>query len=83
MTAYLIEWLELIFRWLHLLVGVAWIGASLHYVKVDRSLEPDTRDAEIKGRFWAIHGGGIYQFTKYELAPPQWPAVLHLSLIHI
>ena len=79
MTAYLIEWLELIFRWLHLLVGVAWIGASLHYVKVDRSLEPDTKDAEIKGRFWAIHGGGIYQFTKYELAPPQWPAVLHWS----
>ncbi|MFZ8973597.1 MAG: urate hydroxylase PuuD, partial [Pseudomonadales bacterium] len=38
MTVFFLDWLELIFRWMHLLVGVAWIGSSLHYVKVDRCL---------------------------------------------
>jgi uncharacterized membrane protein len=79
MAPYWLEWLELLLRWLHLLVGVAWIGASLHFVLVDRSLISDPEDDAIKGRFWAIHGGGVYQFTKYNLAPPQWPATLHWS----
>jgi uncharacterized membrane protein len=79
MTVFFLDWLELIFRWMHLLVGVAWIGSSLHYVKVDRSLVPDPNNADIKGRFWAIHGGGVYQFKKYHLAPPEWPETLHWS----
>ena len=79
MAPYWLEWLELLLRWLHLLVGVAWIGASLHFVLVDRSLISDPEDDAVKGRFWAIHGGGVYQFTKYNLAPPEWPATLHWS----
>ena len=79
MAPYWLEWLELLLRWLHLLVGVAWIGASLHFVLVDRSLISDPEDNAVKGRFWAIHGGGVYQFTKYNLAPPEWPATLHWS----
>ena len=79
MAPYWLEWFELLLRWLHLLVGVAWIGASLHFVLVDRSLISDPEDDVVKGRFWAIHGGGVYQFTKYNLAPPQWPATLHWS----
>ena len=58
MAPYWLEWLELLLRWLHLLVGVAWIGASLHFVLVDRSLISDPEDDAVKGRFWAIHGGG-------------------------
>jgi len=79
MAPYWLEWFELLLRWLHLLVGVAWIGASLHFVLVDRSLISDPEDDVVKGRFWAIHGGGVYQFTKYNLAPPEWPATLHWS----
>jgi uncharacterized membrane protein len=79
MVPYWLEWFELLLRWLHLLVGVAWIGASLHFVLVDRSLISDPEDEVVKGRFWAIHGGGVYQFTKYNLAPPEWPATLHWS----
>ena len=29
MAPYWLEWLELLLRWLHLLVGVAWIGGVL------------------------------------------------------
>ena len=65
MEAYLIEWLELIFRWLHLLAGIAWVGASFHFVFVDNALEPvlpEEDNAGLKGHFWAIHGGGVYRF---------------------
>ena len=82
MEAYAFEWLELVFRWLHLLAGIAWIGASFHFVLVDNALEPPQPDegkTEIKGHFWAIHGGGVYRFSKYRLAPERWPDNLHWS----
>ena len=77
MDPYWLEWFEVLFRWLHLLVGVAWIGSSLHFVRVDRGLEPDEGDPSVQGRFWASHGGGVYQFTKVNLAPTDWPTNLH------
>ena len=82
MEAYLVDWFSVIVRWLHLITGIAWIGASLHFVWLDNSLEtPDEDDRKkgIKGDLWSIHGGGIYHFNKYLLAPPQWPSVLHWS----
>jgi uncharacterized membrane protein len=82
MEAYAVEWLELVFRWLHLLAGIAWIGASFHFVMVDNALQPpelDEEKAELKGHFWAIHGGGVYRFSKYHLAPERWPGKLHWS----
>lgn len=69
-------------RWLHVIAGIAWIGASLHFVWLDNSL---TSSAEsnlpegVKGELWSIHGGGIYHFQKYQLAPPKWPSSLHWS----
>ncbi len=82
MEAYLADWFSLIVRWLHLITGIAWIGASFHFVFLDNSLETpdeDKRKQGIKGELWSIHGGGIYNFNKYSLAPPSWPANLHWS----
>jgi len=82
MEAYLTDWFSLIVRWVHLITGIAWIGASLHFIWLDNSLqEPPQwkKDKGIKGDNWSIHGGGIYEFNKYALAPPQWPATLHWS----
>lgn len=80
MEGYLLGWLELVARWLHLLFGIAWIGASLHFVRVDRGLvPPSSEEDERQGTFWAIHGGGIYEFTKYKGAPAAWPRDLHWS----
>ena len=82
MEAYLVDWLSLIVRWLHLITGIAWIGASFHFVWLDNSLqEPDDelKAKGVKGDLWAIHGGGIYHFSKYSLAPPSWPVSLHWS----
>lgn len=82
MEAYFIDWFSVIFRWLHFIAGIAWIGASLHFVWLDNSLEDPGEDKKaegIKGDLWSIHGGGIYNFNKYHLAPPTWPKVLHWS----
>jgi uncharacterized membrane protein len=80
METYIIEWLSLIFRWLHVVTGVAWIGASFYFVWLDNSLQNPPqwkKDKGIKGDLWAIHGGGIYEVAKYQLQPEQMPKTLH------
>lgn len=80
MESYIIDWFSLIFRWLHLITGVAWIGASFYFVWLDNSLQNPPqwkKDKGIKGDLWSIHGGGIYEVAKYQLAPEEMPATLH------
>lgn len=80
MTAYLLDWLSLVFRWLHVIAGVAWIGASFYFVWLDNNLRapPEWKKQKgIKGDLWAIHGGGFYEVAKYELGPEKMPQTLH------
>jgi uncharacterized membrane protein len=76
LEAYLLEWLNLALRWAHVIVGIAWIGASLYFIWLDNHLEP-SKDPRIAGELWAIHGGGFYRAEKFKLAPAQMPATLH------
>ncbi|MCP4987977.1 MAG: urate hydroxylase PuuD [Colwellia sp.] len=80
MDPYITEWLNLIIRFAHLIVGIAWIGASFYFVWLDNHLEkPPEWKAEkgVSGDLWAIHGGGFYEVAKYTLAPPKMPTNLH------
>src|SRR5688572_9536553 len=45
---YAIEWLNLLVRLLHVVVAIAWIGASFYFIALDYSLRPptDPRDSE-------------------------------------
>ena len=85
MEAYVIDWLNLGFRWLHLIAGAAWIGASLYFVMLDLSLRPPSKpgDAQrgVHGELWAVHGGGFYQSQKFLAGPKGEPlsADLHWS----
>jgi len=36
--AYALEWVNLLLRWTHVVVAVAWIGASFYFVWLDNSL---------------------------------------------
>ncbi len=73
MEPYLLDWLNLLVRWLHLISGAAWVGASFYFVMLDNSLTPATNEAELKrgvfGGFWAVHGGGFYHSQKYLIGP--------------
>lgn len=81
MEAYFLEWLNLFGRWVHLITGVAWIGASFYFVFLDTSLLPpkDSKDKEkgVGGEIWSVHGGGFYHAQKYRLAPSELPVPLH------
>jgi uncharacterized membrane protein len=81
MEAYASDWVQLILRWVHLITGIAWIGASFYFVWLDNSLQPprDPADADkgIGGELWAVHGGGFYVVRKFLVAPETLPATLH------
>jgi uncharacterized membrane protein len=68
-------------RWLHVVAGIAWIGASFYFIRLDLGLRPprDPRDAEegVAGEFWGVHGGGFYHSQKYRVAPRELPEPLH------
>jgi uncharacterized membrane protein len=72
---------NLLFRWLHVVAGIAWIGASFYFIALDNHLRPpkDERDVErgVAGESWEVHGGGFYQVLKFRVAPPTLPEPLH------
>jgi uncharacterized membrane protein len=78
---YLLDWANLLLRWTHVIVAIAWIGSSFYFVFLDNSLTPPTSD-ELKakgvgGELWAVHGGGFYNPQKYKVAPKTLPEHLH------
>ncbi|MBL8377561.1 MAG: urate hydroxylase PuuD [Burkholderiales bacterium] len=79
--AYVLEYLNFAIRWLHMIAGIAWIGASLYFVWLDSSLLPPkdqpSKDIGIGGEVWALHGGGFYRAQKFSVAPPELPTPLH------
>ena len=77
MEAHLLEWLNLSVRWVHMITGVAWIGASFYFVWLENNLNRVNPKTGLAGDLWAIHGGGIYHLEKYKLAPPSMPENLH------
>jgi uncharacterized membrane protein len=78
---YLRDVLDVCLRLLHVTAGIAWIGASFYFVRLDLALRPPRRaaDAEagVAGEFWGVHGGGLYHSQKYRLAPAEMPEPLH------
>jgi uncharacterized membrane protein len=81
MTAYAIDYLSMLGRWVHLITGIAWIGASFYFVWLDDHLLPPADEAlerlGVGGELWAVHGGGFYNAQKYRVAPRTLPKTLH------
>jgi uncharacterized membrane protein len=75
--AHLTEWLNLSVRWVHMITGIAWIGASFYFVWLENNLNRANPREGLSGDLWAIHGGGIYHLEKYKLAPAKMPENLH------
>ena len=82
MEAYLLDWANLLIRWLHLISGVAWIGASFYFVMLDSSLSKPAKQGDaargVTGELWAVHGGGVYQSQKFLAGPLGEPLSEHL-----
>jgi uncharacterized membrane protein len=72
------DWLELGFRWLHVVAGIVWIGTSFYFVALDNHLgRPRVEEEGVGGESWEIHGGGFYRISKYRIAPKELPEPLH------
>ncbi len=81
MESYLLDWANLLLRWLHVITAIAWIGSSFYFVFLDSSLTPPEdegmkRDG-VSGELWAVHGGGFYHPVKFNVSPPKMPDHLH------
>src|SRR5262245_58672922 len=79
--AYLTDWLDLVFRWLHVIAAIVWIGTSFYFIALDNHLRRPSRreddEAGVGGESWEIHGGGFYLVQKYRVAPKSLPEELH------
>src|SRR5258706_4855181 len=74
MEAYLLDWANLLIRWLHLTAGIAWVGTSFYYIPLDYHLlppkDPRAIDEGGGGQALEIHGGRVYRVEKYRVWPP-------------
>ena len=77
MESYLLDWANLLVRWLHVIAGVAWIGSSFYFVMLDFSLKPPKHPEDeqrgVFGELWAVHGGGVYVSQKFLTGPKGEP----------
>ena len=78
---YLRDVADLALRFLHVVAGIAWIGASFYFIRLDLGLrppqEPEDAARGVGGEYWGVHGGGFYHSQKYKVAPPHLPEHLH------
>jgi len=81
METYLLDWANLLLRWLHVITAIAWIGSSFYFVWLDNSLTPpddtETKGRGVGGELWSVHGGGFYHAQKYPVGPRRMPEHLH------
>jgi uncharacterized membrane protein len=74
MASFIVDWLNLIFRWAHLVVGIGWIGTSFYFIALDLSLKKREAMKEgVSGTAWEVHGGGFYHVEKFTVAPKELP----------
>lgn len=81
MEGYILDWANLLLRWLHVITAIAWVGSSFYFVFLDSSLTPpedeDLKKQGVSGELWAVHGGGFYHPVKFNVSPPKLPDHLH------
>ena len=80
MSAGIYEVLDLVGRWIHVIAGIMWIGNSLLFNWLDRSLVPADTPGQTKkpiGTIWLLHSGGFYYVEKTLLEGEKLPKALH------
>ena len=88
MSPFVVDWLNLLVRWAHMIVGIGWIGTSFYFIALDLSLRKREAMREgVYGTAWEVHGGGFYHVEKFLVAPKRTAARPHLvpvgSLPHL
>ncbi|MGB3424166.1 MAG: urate hydroxylase PuuD [Castellaniella sp.] len=80
MEAYIADWLHLGLRWLHVVAAITWVGSSFYFNRIDRSFRPPVPPVDrVSGQLWSIHGGSIYNYSRYPTGPGYVPDNLKWS----
>ena len=78
MTTTAFELLDLAARWVHVIAGIMWVGNSMLFNWLDRTLAQPSRAGEgLQGESWLLHSGGFYFVEKTQLAGQPLPRPLH------
>lgn len=77
MLTFAADWLNILIRWFHLVVGIGWIGTSFYFIALDLTLRKREAMREgVYGTSWLVHGGGFYHIEKFSVAPKELPSDL-------
>lgn len=78
MNGIVTEWLNLLIRWFHIVVGIGWIGTSFFFMWLDAHLVPrkNARPGSV-GEIWLFHSGGFYEVEKKLVVPEEVLSSLH------
>lgn len=73
------EWLNLIFRWVHVFAGIMWVGTTYYFTWLDARLTEEEKAAAATGskpQIWMVHSGGFYLVEKRKV-PDELSRKLH------
>ncbi len=73
MNAAILDWLNLLVRWIHIIAGIMWVGNSFLFVWMDSALTAASkpREGDVMGEIWLVHSGGFYEVVKRRSLRPQ------------
>ncbi len=77
MSPELIDFLNIIFRYTHVVAAIMWIGNSLLFTWMEINLLKRDDDDDLIGYLDMLHGGGVFHLQKRQLRPNTIPKPLH------
>lgn len=78
MSADIVEWLNLVARWVHVIAGIMWVGNSMLFNWLDRNLrDGDSAHPAKFGETWLLHSGGFYRVEKFKASADTLPPLIH------
>lgn len=73
-------WLSVVFRFIHVIAAIMWIGNSLLFTWMEINLIAPQPDEEKRGKLGhldMLHGGGVFHLEKRLIDPVKIPVPLH------
>jgi len=58
------EWLNLIFRWTHVVAAILWVGSTFYFTWLDGQMRRLEEKKDAAGAVWMVHSGGFYTVVK-------------------
>ena len=61
------EWLNLVFRWIHVFAGIMWVGTTYYFTWLDARLSEEEKavaNTATAAQLWMVHSGGFYVVEK-------------------